>query len=743
MRPRSTRLPALTLAGAVAVAGVLLPTPSASAADGLSEQVTVNVTGGGYRLSTSGQLLVTPYLRSGDDFLAQGTYYGGAGYPLTMTLAEGDYKFHITTDSSFWASEFYGDTTDPAQAEVVTVEDDDLVLDPVDLDPLSHVLVGRVVDEEGDPVAGTTVQVFRDNWGFEQSAQTDSDGVYRIPTYVAGNRQLQFLPPSSSGLAPEWYDDADRRTAAASFSLPTGGGVRVPEVELRPAGSVSGRVTGPDGAPLGDIWVSAFTTDGEQLGSHGTVDTDADGRYRIDGLKAGVVQLRFDDRLDGYASEYYADAATPETATPVTVTEAQVTNGIDATLEVDEGPATHGAAVTGRALNRAGAPIPGVYVTAWVPDGDDWRSIDSDRTDRFGRYVLDDVEEDTAEGEDSVVRIEFERTEDTDGFEYRGVYYGQQPTVRRAPDVVVGWDQVRTGIDGVMTQYGGLRGTVASTVPVFDAEVTVVDEDGREVWSGWTDGDGTWSAEVEPGRYRVHVQGEGWDSETGRSVVLAPVWWRAGNNFTTATPITVEEASYAPNADVTLSDTLTAYDAPTISGSPVVGQLLRATPGRWNVNAGVEHSYEWLRGETVVGTDATYPVGRADVGSTLRVRVTARFWDWTGVATSAATAPVTAAVVTPPAKQKSRTTVRSSYDKRKRIVTLKVTVAAPSVPRGTITVTEGRRTVKARVALKNGKAKVVVKRPSAGRHTYVVSYAGSELVLPSKGSAKVRVPKRR
>lgn len=744
MRPRSTRLPALTLAGAVAAAGVLLPTLPAAAADGQAETVTVDVTGGGQRLSTSGQVIVTPYLLVGGDFVAQEATYGGAGYPLDLTLPEGEYKFHVATDSSLWASEFYGDTTDPGQAEVVTVEDDDLVLDPVDLDPRSNVLVGRVVDEEGDPVAGSVVQVFHASWGFEQSVATDADGVYRIGAERTGSYRLQFRPPNGSDLAMEWYDDVAGFADAEPFSLPTGGaGVRVPDVDLRPTGSVSGRVTGPDGAPLEDIWVAAFTASGDQVGTEGTVDTDADGRYRIDGLKAGAVRLRFEDRFGGYVTEFYADAATREEATPVTVTDAQVTTGIDATLAVRV-LATDGAAVTGRALNRSGAPIPGVYVTAWVRDGDGWDPIDSDSTDRFGRYVLDDVEEDTAESEATVVRVQFERTSIYEGLDYNGIYYGQQPTRLRATDVVVGWDQVRTGIDGILQQYGGLRGTVTSPVPEFEADVAVVNDDGHEVWSGSVDEENrTWSAEVEPGRYRVRVMTKTpRDPQTGLPV-LAPMWWRAGNNFATATPITVEEGTYAPDADVTLSDTLTAYDAPTISGSAVVGQLLRATPGRWNVNAGVEHSYEWLRGATVVGTGPTYSVGRADENSTLRVRVTARFHDWTGVATSAATAPVTAAVVTPPAKQKSRTTVRSSYDKRKRIVTLKVTVAAPSVPRGTITVTEGRRTVKARVALKNGKAKVVVKRPSAGRHTYVVTYAGSELVLPSKGSAKVRVPKRR
>jgi len=742
VRPRSTRPPALILAGAVAAAGVLLPSSPATAADGQPEKVTIDVTGGGQRLSTSGQIIVTPYLWSGADFVAQGAWHGGSGYPLEMTLPEGEYKFHIRAEPDLWAPEFYGDTTVIAQAEVVTVEDDDIVLDPVDLDPLSNVLVGRVVDGDGDPVSGAAVQLFRTGGSHDETVETDLDGVYRIPAEGVGSRQLQFLPPSGSGFAPEWYDDAAGRADAESVTLSEDGpGIRVPDVELLPAGSVSGRVTGSDGAPVSGIWVSAFTPSGEQVGSRGTVETDADGRYRIDGLKPGAVRVRFDDQVGGgYATEFYSDAVSPEGATLVTVTEDEDTPGIDATLAVAS-LTTHGVAVTGRALNRAGAPIPGVHVTAWVPDGDAWKSIDSDQTDRFGRYVLDDVEEDTTEGEVTVVRVEFERTENTDGFDYRDVYHGQQTTVRRAADVVVGWNQVRTGVEGVMSQYGGLRGAVTTPHVDDDVVVRIFDLDGRMVDEPEVDEHtGAWkSTGLVPGDYKVQADdGDPYDSD-----FLAPRWWTAGHNFTTATPITVGEGAFAPDVDIALTDQLAVYDAPTISGRPIVGQVLRATPGRWNVNVGVEHTYEWLRGETVVGTDPTYPVGRADEGSALQVRVTARLFDWAAVATSAATARVSAAVVTPPAKQKSRTTVRSSYDKKKRVVTLKVTVAAPSAPRGTITVKEGRRTVKARVALRNGKAKVVVRRPSAGRHTYVVTYAGSDVLLPSKASAKVRVPKRR
>jgi hypothetical protein len=732
--------PALSVLGlAGALAASVLSAPAAVAADGQPDSVTFTITGGGQQLDTAGEVLVRPYVREGDEFVPTTVYHGGAGYPMTIDLPDGDYKISVQADGDFWRPGFYGGDA-LADAEVVSVQDDPVVLEPLDLDPLSGVLVGRVVDDEGAAVPGAVVQVFEDGWGFEQSAPTDSGGVYRIRTVSPSMYRLQILPPAESGLAMEWYDDV--ATAAEADLVAASAGARVSEVELSPGGSVAGRVTGADGSPLPDVVVGALAADGTALG---WADTDPAGGYRLDGLKAGTVRVVFQDNFDGYVREFYANADTLDTATPVTITDGGVTTGIDASLAVAPEEEAEGSAVRGRALDSAGRGIRDVSVSAWVPDGNEWEAIDWARTDRFGRYLLDDIESAGPDDEHAVVRIEFEEGGGPGPLSYRGIYYGQQPTVRRAPDVVVPEGQVVTGVDDVLQQYGGLRGTVTTPYVGADVAVSVVDVDGRTVAQPWVDEQGSWEAStLAPGDYRVLVEGMGYDTETGEPVLLAPRWWVDGNNFATAAPVTVAEGAYTATGTVPLTDQLLAYALPLVSGTPVVGRVLAASPGRWNVNAGVEHSYEWLRGATVVGTGATYAPTAADVGSPLQVRVIARLWDWTGVATSAPTAPVTtpAAPPTGVVQASSRTTVKTTYDRKKRVLTLRITVASAAAPTGTVVVAEARRTVKA-LALKGGRASLTVKRPTPGKHAYTVSYAGSTTVQASTATASVKVPQPR
>ena len=71
---------------------------------------------------------------------------------------------------------------------------------------------------------------------------------------------------------------------------------------------------------------------------------------------------------------------------------------------------------------------------------------------------------------------------------------------------------------------------------------------------------------------------------------------------------------------------------PSISGTPTVGQRLTANRGEWVGNQPITYSFQWLRcnasgddcSEISGATDNTYTVVQADVGRTLRVRVTAR-----------------------------------------------------------------------------------------------------------------------
>jgi len=99
---------------------------------------------------------------------------------------------------------------------------------------------------------------------------------------------------------------------------------------------------------------------------------------------------------------------------------------------------------------------------------------------------------------------------------------------------------------------------------------------------------------------------------------------------------------------------------PTISGTPEQGQTLKASHGQWDQNGGgpvSSYAYQWRRCDENGGScsnisgahSSSYTLTSADVGNTIRVRVSAKNGDGTASATSVPTSVVRkASPATPP-----------------------------------------------------------------------------------------------
>ncbi len=119
---------------------------------------------------------------------------------------------------------------------------------------------------------------------------------------------------------------------------------------------------------------------------------------------------------------------------------------------------------------------------------------------------------------------------------------------------------------------------------------------------------------------------------------------------TTASSLASRESTTPPSlvVDTTTSTTPSNTAPPTVSGTPAVGNNLVAGTGTWDGAAYITYAYQWRRCDSsgancvdrVGETAAAYKVINADIGSTLRVVVTATNSYGSAVASSAASAVV-------------------------------------------------------------------------------------------------------
>ncbi len=200
-------------------------------------------------------------------------------------------------------------------------------------------------------------------------------------------------------------------------------------------------------------------------------------------------------------------------------------------------------------------------------------------------------------------------------------------------------------------------------------------------------------------------------------------------------------ASVESNAvTAAVGDAIVATVQPRVAGTAALDQTLTATPGTWGTGETPTFGYQWLRDGTPIGgaTQAAYAVSAADLGRGLALRVTATRTAYAPGTFTTAALPVAKAGTTTSARAAKRTIRQGGA------AVLTITVDATSAtPDGTVTVTEGKRTLRT-VSIPRGTRKVRVTGLTKGRHRLLVSYLGSDTTAASRASkVAVRVLGRR
>ena len=132
------------------------------------------------------------------------------------------------------ASEWFDDAANRSLATDITVSPGQTVAGIDAQLEETGAISGSVTDANGNPVSGVQVRAFDPGDGFLgfDGTSTASDGSYSIGNIRPADYRVVFVPPTGSGLASEWFDDAASRSLATDITVPPGQTVAGIDAEL-------------------------------------------------------------------------------------------------------------------------------------------------------------------------------------------------------------------------------------------------------------------------------------------------------------------------------------------------------------------------------------------------------------------------------------------------------------------------------------------------------------------------------
>ena len=390
-------------------------------------------------------------------------YWKYAGYDFTDTngnysiagLDTDNYKVSFFEGSGLeekYAPEYFNDKSDLYSADLVPVTSGqetwgiDAALAP------TAKITGKVTNSSGGPITSLVISVYkyvRDDisgeWNWRSIGSTSyanaQSGNYSISGLSAGSYKVEFSDWSGN-YAREYYNDKLNQDSADIIVLGASQIISGLDIQLAPAGKITGKVTNNTGDSIEDITIDIYSANGDYITSTGT---ESGGTYSVGGLNTGMYKLSFQDWSNNlYLDEWYNNKSDLDTADPVFVTAGQITPNIDVQL-LAKADNSNGS-ITGQVTDTNGKSLNGIGVGAYIEKDGNWEFVGNeygyyDTTNQDGNYTITGLKAGS-------YKIEFSN------WDYVAEYYNDKPDLASADQIIVNEAQATTNINAQLAKVG-------------------------------------------------------------------------------------------------------------------------------------------------------------------------------------------------------------------------------------------------------------------------------------------------
>ncbi len=277
------------------------------------------------------------YQKEGGVWRFKGTGTSRSGNYEITGLAAGTYRVVFTDWNLYYVGEVYDNATDiEAGTDIVVTGGATVEAINASLDTMPT-LAGRVTgSDESTPVSGILVTPYRLEAGVwvEQhwcTGISGADGTFLLQRLNPGTFRIGFHDYDGDYLDGFW---ANAETLETATDIVVVGGAAITGITnaLFRASYITGTAYGPEYDGVPDVLVSVYVwnVSSSRWDQVAYDFTDADGYYKISGLRAGTYRVLFEDWNNTYADYVYDGKATLDSGTDVVVDADSTVTDIDA-----------------------------------------------------------------------------------------------------------------------------------------------------------------------------------------------------------------------------------------------------------------------------------------------------------------------------------------------------------------------------------------------------------------------------